>query len=80
MTDPELVAMIPVDHDMAVKKRWDMPFQALLKRLMERTSGRVLRGDTGLPDQPKGVSDALWKAFQERVTVTKLAVEYAVPS
>jgi hypothetical protein len=78
MVSPDLVAMIPVDHAMAVKKRWDMPFQALLARLLEKTSGRVLRVDTGVGDRPRNVPLARWKAFRDRVTVSDLAVEYAV--
>jgi hypothetical protein len=79
MTSPELVAMIPVDHAMALKKRWDMPFQALLKRLLEKTSGRVVRIDTGVGDKPKAVSSGQWKRFLNTVTLTDLAAEVTVP-
>ena len=37
------VALIPVDHDMAVKKGWGrIPLDTLEKRLDEKTKGRVL--------------------------------------
>ena len=51
MTHEGLVAMIPVDEAMARdKKKWDMPFPPLLRRLREKTRGRILRSDEGLPD------------------------------
>jgi len=44
------VAMIPVDHEMAVKKRWGkMPLPALVTRLDEITKGGVLRIDGSVP-------------------------------
>ena len=44
------VAMIPVDHDMALKKRWGaMPFDALMKRLSQVAKDAVLRIDQPLP-------------------------------
>lgn len=46
MTAKNLVAMVPVDHKMAVKKNWDeIPFQPLLDRLSVKTGNRVLRSD-----------------------------------
>ena len=40
------IAIIPVDHAMAVKKRWGkMPLEQLEKELIDRTGGRVLRID-----------------------------------
>jgi hypothetical protein len=51
MTNPGLVALLPVDEYIAhVKKRWTkMPFNPLLKRLLEKTENRVLRPDQELP-------------------------------
>jgi hypothetical protein len=52
MQSPELVAMIPVYEGQAHgqgKYGWEMPFPPLLKRLGEKTSGRVLRADNGVP-------------------------------
>lgn len=47
MTDPGLVAFIPVveEYAHAQGSGWNMPFPPLLKRLLDRTQGRVLRGD-----------------------------------
>lgn len=50
MVHDGLVAMIPVDAAMASKKRWSMPFAPLLERLQEKTRGRILRIDDGLPE------------------------------
>jgi hypothetical protein len=44
------VALIPVDHEMAVKKGWRrMPLESLEERLNELTRGRVLRIDKPVP-------------------------------
>ena len=44
MTRDGLIAMIPVDHAMALKKRWGkMPLLELADRLNEKTNCRVLR-------------------------------------
>lgn len=46
MTDPGLVAMIPVVSAVSdTKKGWHMPYVPLLEQLVARTQGRVLRGD-----------------------------------
>ena len=46
MTSPHLAAMIPVDERVArEKKKWEMPFGPLLRRLEEKTKGRVIRAD-----------------------------------
>lgn len=44
------VAMIPVDHAMALKKGWGrMPLDAIVKELDERTNGMVIRADQPAP-------------------------------
>jgi glyoxylase-like metal-dependent hydrolase (beta-lactamase superfamily II) len=51
MKDPGLVAMIPVVSAVSdTKKGWHMPYVPLLKELVVRTKGRVLRGDCALGD------------------------------
>ena len=48
MNGTELTAMIPVDEAAARNKGWTrMPFLPLLKRLEEKTGGRILRSDRG---------------------------------
>ena len=74
MTSPELVAMIPVDHEMAVKKRWGkMPLPDLVLRLREKTGGRVLRVDDKVTSAEE--LGAEWKGFAGEVTVTDLYFE-----
>jgi len=45
----ELVAFIPVDRDLALRKRpiWRMPAEVLYRNLLLRCEGRVVRSDTG---------------------------------
>ena len=85
MERQDLVAMIPVDEKMArEKKRWDMPFGPLYQRLLEKTSGRVLRADTGIPDRPDRISEAEWeKKFREYCECDEkngLWVEVTIPA
>jgi len=69
MTSPELVAMIPVVQEMAKKKRWNMPFPALARRLEEKTAGRILQSDRDLTaGGAAGGDGAQWKAFCEQVS------------
>ncbi len=63
MQNPELVAMLPVDEDQAKVKGWAMPFPPLLERLNQKTRGRVIRADSGLPQKPESVPAAEWKEF-----------------
>ncbi len=83
MTHRDLVAMIPVDLDMAGRKRWKMPFPPLKGRLDEMTKGRVLIADkeTQPPDSssnPPLISKSEWTAFCGRVSSHQLAIEYTV--
>lgn len=83
MTSDELMAMIPVDHDMAVKKRWgQMPLPDLVDRLKEKTHGRLLRVDDAVKSaadldklKPAEAKPAEWRAFTDRVTVNELYYE-----
>lgn len=69
MTNKEkLTAMVPVDHEIATKKRWhEMPFDVLLAELNEAAQGRVLRADQPVPGRPSGVLKKDWQAFADRV-------------
>lgn len=50
MTHENLVAFIPVFKKQAEKNRWmGMPFGPLVKRLKERTAGRLLQSDQDVP-------------------------------
>lgn len=86
MERDDLVALIPVDRSVALKKTppWQMPAKALYKRLLQKTRGRVLRSDTGWPrnsDRPSGVTDAEWAEWQaaradENISIEPLHIEY----
>jgi hypothetical protein len=86
MTRDGLIAMIPVDHAMAVKKRWGkMPLPELVDRLNERTNFRVLRIDDAVKTpadliaaQPKGISTAEWTTFTDRVETKELYFEVTI--
>jgi Metallo-beta-lactamase superfamily len=86
MTRDGLIAMIPVDHAMAVKKRWGkMPLPELVDHLNEKTNCRVLRIDDATQTQadlvsvqPKSVSAADWKTFTDRVTTKELYFEVTI--
>jgi hypothetical protein len=64
----------------AVHRGWDMPYKKLLSQLLERTSGRVLRGDADPGRDPKGEVVCDDPDFLSRVTTTALFVEYVVPT
>jgi hypothetical protein len=54
------IAAIPVNHDMAVKKRWgNMPLPALIEALVAKTGGKVLRIDQPLAAPIEGVQETL---------------------
>jgi hypothetical protein len=68
MESPELVAMIPVDGEHAEGREWAMPFPPLLARLEEKTKGRIIRADTGLPaERPERLSESEWESFRAKV-------------
>lgn len=74
MTSEDLVAMIPVDHEMAVKKHWGkMPLPDLVDRIKEKTQGRVLRVDDAAV-KPADLGPE-WKTFGGEVAVTPLYYE-----
>ncbi len=81
MVRDDLVAMIPVDRQVALKKEWQMPATALYNRLLEKTTGRVLRSDTGWPaddERPPSVTVAEWAAARAEVDIeiAPLFIEY----
>jgi glyoxylase-like metal-dependent hydrolase (beta-lactamase superfamily II) len=86
MTRPDLVAMIPVDEQMAHRPKggnpdgWDMPFSPLLDRLKAKTGGRVLRADLGLPPAADlaGLAAAEREAFLAAAVETPLYLEIMI--
>jgi hypothetical protein len=79
MSSGELTAMIPVNRETAKKMEWLMPFPPLLKRLVEKTNGRVLDAERGLDDaKPHDLSEAVWKRFLGRTDVQDGWVDYTL--
>jgi hypothetical protein len=71
MDSPELVAMIPVDENWARTRGWHHPEEKLVKRLMEKTRGRVIRSDKIPSDRSLGMpiesNETEWKGFLENL-------------
>ncbi len=95
MTHRDLVAMIPVQQEFANKsKHWNMPFPSLLKRLEEKTFGRVIRADRAKSDleAPTANTDAAgqltpraWASFLSNLREISdsggpIALEYRLPA
>ena len=86
MARPDLVAMVPVDEQMAHRPKggnpdgWDMPFSPLLDRLKAKTGGRVLRADLGppAPEDLAGLPETEREAFAAAVVTTPLYLEITV--
>jgi hypothetical protein len=66
MSSKDLIAMIPVDKEMARAKRWKMPFPPLFKALSEKTGGKLIVMDEPYPkiikskNKPKGGDTELY--------------------
>ncbi|MBI4903589.1 MAG: hypothetical protein HY820_08140 [Acidobacteria bacterium] len=83
MVHDDLVAMIPVNHEMAKKKGWGkMPLPDLVDRLEQKTHGRLLRIDDRATTReelaklkPAIATREQWSEFTSRVKVTSLYYE-----
>jgi hypothetical protein len=79
MKSKDLMTMIPVDQVMAQKKKFLMPFPALLNRLEEKCSGRIMRIDQGLADAQtlklKGLDTNQRNSFLKAVKKETLFIE-----
>ena len=93
MESPDLVALIPVDRAVAIKKtpRWEMPARGLYKRLLQKAGGRVLRSDVGWAkpekDFPRLVPKDDWAKFEaaqqeaekkKRVVIDPMFIEWSL--
>lgn len=82
MTSEDIVAFVPVFKDQAMKNRWSkIPFEPLVKRLTEKTGGRLVFSDPN-QDAPTAKSlDGLTKEqksdFLTGLTATTLYYEYS---
>jgi hypothetical protein len=82
MTSPQLVALLPVDEEMAKKppRGWQMPCAPLLARLDELTGMRALRADTGVPQSGPAMSgDDQWPVFLAQTAQDALYVQFTLP-
>lgn len=71
MTSDDLIAFIPVDHEVAVKRGWTrMPLSTLVDALAERTKGRLLRSDAAF--DAAAAEEAIRESFVARLKETKL--------
>ena len=82
MRSPDLVAFVPTDESWAWVKQgkgWKMPYLPIYRALLERTRGRVVQADIGLPDGKQRMdetmradgrvpySEAEWLEVEERI-------------
>ena len=81
MSNPNLVALIPVVEQDAAKRSWRMPYGSILTKLLDASNGRVLRGDAAAGQNPAGEIVCEDQAFLDRVTTAEddLFVEYQLP-
>ena len=83
MKSADLVAMIPVNRDMAKKKKWRMPFQPLLQRLTEKCRSRVIHQDdpigAAIAEAEKVLSKSEAARFKNSLRETDLFVECDFP-
>jgi hypothetical protein len=87
MTSSKLVAAIPVDEEFAHRPKggcpsgWNMPASPLLAALMEKTAGRVLRGDSDFPKdsaKPERLPENDWDDFKQNTNIQEHFIEYFV--
>jgi hypothetical protein len=77
MTSDDLVAFIPVNHEMAKKKHWgNMPLKALCAALKQQTRGRTVRIDEEF--DPAACDPQVRPAFKSALTATDLYYELEV--
>lgn len=83
MKSLDLVAVIPVNREMAKRKNWKMPFEPLFTRLKEKTKGRVLLADEDdlskiKPHYKEKLTAKEKKNFEDSVKINPLFVEYTL--
>jgi hypothetical protein len=79
MGSDDLVALIPVNRKMAEKKKWNMPFPPLFDRLGEKTAGRILDAEKGLPAaNPGRLSAEEWTRFLRRARQEESWLDYTI--
>jgi len=83
MQSPHLTAMLPVERGLVERRDWNMPFPALYQRLLEKTRGRLLRLDDGVPAAAPEIDQGMplltgseWKAFKRQTAEQRLYIDY----
>lgn len=75
MTSDDLIAFVPVFKAQAMKNRWrEMPFEPLVKRLNEKTGGRLVFSDPMKP-APSAISLDSLASVQTNEFLTGLTIE-----
>ncbi len=79
----DLIALLPVNRATAEDAGWDLPYAPLLRRLDEKTHGRILSTDPEQPrldarTRPDTLSAWDWQAFRAAVRETDLYIEYTI--
>ena len=65
MTSERLVALIPTVEEVALKRRWKMPYKHLYEAILEKTEHRVLRGDQDPDPALEDDQPAFWKRIRK---------------
>jgi hypothetical protein len=87
MKSPDLIALLPVDEEMAHRQEWHhMPLKSLLQRLNEKSNGRVLRADMiqrgGVAqfeqEAREFMSEAEWRRFRKTFEPGKLYIDLTI--
>ena len=83
MTNPELVAMIPVHRKTAEDQAWEFPYAPLWTRLRERACGRVLLADAKNLDEifveaKSLLTDDQWQKFESATKFHDLCIEFKI--
>jgi len=77
MRTDDFVAFIPVNHEMAIKKRWgNMPLPGLVDALKQRSGGCVVRIDEDFAPDPSATKAI---AFAKNLLTNKLFYEWTMP-
>lgn len=81
MTSENLTAFVPVFKEHAEKNRWHaMPFAPLVKRLKERTGGRLVFSDPKVPAPTlENLPAKARQAFEQKLLIDALYYEYSIP-
>lgn len=75
MINQELVAFISVNRAIARDMKWRMPYEPLYSRLKEKTLGRVVLSDAGVPI---ACDDVAVESFRKLSAQTDLYCEYTI--